>query len=86
MKKIKPVIRGRAWVGTYDDGELGFCMPRHISRYPQNLDELQKDILKGTNTDWYPSDFYRVEVTIRLVRDKNGKPIVKRNPFAPREA
>lgn len=75
--KIIKEFTGRSWMGTYDDGELGFCVSNFMGHYSQGLSEDQRKMLEGKG--WFPSDLYRVEVTVRLVTNKNGGLITKRN-------
>ena len=62
---------GRAWSGIYHDGTLGFCMPDYVSQYPQNLTSYQIESLLDKSKNWGSSDFYRVEVSVRLVLNGN---------------
>lgn len=68
---------GRSWMGTYDDGTLGFCASNFLSEHPAGLSSDQRDMLAGKS--WYPSDLYRVEVSVRLVLNKRGQLLVKKN-------
>lgn len=66
-------VSGLAWSGVYNDGTLGWRIPSYVSKYPSSLcgeqiDELEEDI-----------DFYRVRITVELVPDSRGNPIVKKH-------
>lgn len=79
-EQLTTVVGGLAWCGIYQDRELGFVGPHFVSHYPNSLDEEQRKVLTKGNRTYYPSDMYRVRVSIEPVLNKNGRFIVKRNP------
>jgi len=77
MTMIPKVIKGKAWCGLYDDGELGWHMPKFLS--PGSSTLLTADQLEDIRRDtFYRSDFYRVEITVRPICDKRGRPIIRK--------
>lgn len=75
MKKVV----GRGWCGLWNDGTLGFLMPRHIANnQDQPLGEDQQSSLSESSRTVAHSDFYRVKVTVEVIKNKHGKPIVRR--------
>lgn len=78
---MKRVV-GYGWCGQWNDGSLGFLMPRHIDNGKRNSQPLsmeQRASLSGKSDDVAASDFYKVKVTIEVVKNKRGKPIVRRS-------
>lgn len=74
---------GYGWCGTWaDDNSLGFLMSPHIGNGKRNAEPLsaeQRESLAATpNSRFASSDFYKVKVTIEIVKNKRGKPIVRR--------
>lgn len=75
MKKVV----GYGWCGVWNEGGLGFLMPRFISHgQGEPLSTEQRESLSGTSQDVATSDFYRVKVTLEAVKDKRGRPVVRR--------
>lgn len=79
MKKVV----GYGWCGEWSDGGgLGFLMPPHIANGKRNSEPLsaqQRESLSGKSRNYATSDFYRVKVTLEVMRDKRGRPIVRRS-------
>lgn len=75
-------IIGYGWCGVWCDGTLGFLMSRHTAHGKRNAKPLsaeQLESLSGKSQNIAASDFYRVKVTVELVKNKRGKPIVRRS-------
>lgn len=79
MSKVRKTS-GLAWCGVWKDGELGFLAPKFVSAYPSGLSTEQEEMMALKNGQYYPSDLYRVRITIEPVRNKKGRYIVRRNP------
>jgi len=74
---------GYGWCGQWasPEGQLGFLMSRHIASGKRNAEPLsaeQRESLSGKSKNFATSDFYKVKVTIEIVKNKRGKPIVRR--------
>jgi hypothetical protein len=70
-------ITGIGWSGLYADGTPGFLISEMISdgEKAQNFTDGQMEALEGK---FFPSDMYRVKITIEVLKNKNGKYITKR--------
>lgn len=82
--KLKPKrkkISGLGWSGLYYDGDLGWCLSSFVEHGKSaSLTEDQERVLRARDDygQWAPGDMYRVKITVSLVTDKKGRPIVKR--------
>jgi hypothetical protein len=74
---------GYGYVGAWQDGTLGWCLPLHLDT--SSRDKPPRWLRKSPNKcaphpDWSnigePS--YLCEITIKLILDKRGRPIVRR--------
>lgn len=74
----KKGFKTRAWIGMYRDGSLGWQCPEYLRPGDSEMSRTQREILKGTARDYAKSDFYRVEITVKPLRDKRGREIVRR--------
>jgi len=70
----KDHVVGLAWCGRFNDGSLGWAMPAHVTGYGEPIRSSVDD------RDWVHAGdaFYRVRVTVELVTDKRGRPIIRR--------
>lgn len=63
--------RGRAWLGVWSDGTLGWVAPEHLAddttRTPYKRGYVRPN-----------REFYLCEITWKPVRDKRGRLIVRR--------
>lgn len=70
MKKRKnnDVATGRGWVGRLIGGEIGWMMPDHLTPYGEPpTDRIATD-----------ETLERCEITVRVLKDKCGRPIRRR--------
>ena len=77
---MKRVV-GYGWCGQWHDGSLGFLMSTHIANGKRNAEPLsaeQRESLSGVSRTYATSDFYKVRVTVEIVKNKRGKAIVRR--------
>lgn len=80
-KKIdvpKPITRAFGWCGTWNDGRLGWFSPPYL--YQENGKRRSPSAPSYYKTFYKQGDdrFYLVEVTMKPVLAKNGRPIVRR--------
>ncbi len=83
MLKLKPkrtVVKGIGWTGLYGDGDLGWCLSPFVEHGEVTpLSEDQREVLRvHESTRWAKGDMYRVEITVKLVTNNQGKFIVRR--------
>ena len=76
--KNKDKVAGKAWVGTYRTGQIGWCLPFSISSGRGEV--LGGDQIRcATN---YRSDegriFYRCRITVERLRDSRGRYITRK--------
>lgn len=77
--KVPAKVRGFAYVGTWRDGELGWCGARHLSndktpKYPHSPSQSWED-------NAHPGDrAFLCEVIVRPLRDALGRPITVVKP------
>ena len=78
----EPVVtKGRIWVGQFigKAGHLGWLMPLSLNpNGGESLSTEQKEALSGNSRKYATGMvFYRAEVTLKPVLNKNGKYIVR---------
>lgn len=79
-------VTGLGWVGLYYDGSLGWLLSDFVcAGSPARLTNDQRKALAGSPeyAGGQPSDFYCVEITMRPLKDKRGRYIVKRGKRTP---
>lgn len=78
MKPLR-TVKGRVWVGLWQNGDLGFCLPPFAAhKEGEPLSQVQQEVVRGRSRTWASSDMYRVEITLRPVKDRRGRYIVRR--------
>ena len=76
MKDVRPKEKksvGYGFVGVWQDGKLGWYMPRHLAGHSRKNCEPPADgeTQKGTTA-------YLCKITVELVKAKNGRLITRR--------
>lgn len=67
-------VKAKGWCGLWSDGTLGWRVSPYLSDgYPATLRDSSRSL-----PEVGPNEYYRVEITVRLVRDKKGRPIKRR--------
>jgi len=66
-------IKAVGWTGLWDDGSPGWFTSEHLA-------DGESSSLRVTNPNTAGERFYRCEVTVRLLLDAKGRPIVRRVP------
>lgn len=84
MLKLKPkrtVVKGIGWTGLYSDGDPGWCLSTFLEPDGESsLSGDQREVLRidESHKMWAKGDMYRVEITLKLLKNKKGKFITKR--------
>lgn len=74
MRKSKSMTKttGRGWVGRWRDGGIGWVMPAHLTG--RGIDRPSTDLRYVSDED----TFILCEITVKMVKNKNGKPITRK--------
>lgn len=72
-KKSTTTTRGFGFVGRWNDGRLGWSMPHVLSGNPRRFPDSPE-----AERSWARhAPHYLCEITVRLIKDKRGRPIVR---------
>lgn len=73
-KRSRDIVSNLAWSGRFNDGAIGWRVPRYVTGFPATLDESVDGLPEHIFGD---RKFYRVRVTVEVVRDSLGRPITR---------
>lgn len=80
-KRLKPQKRQAfAFVGLWHDGTPGWMMPEYLdgNRHSPSRSYKHSELAKSHPESYWDDPLVLVKVTLEVVRDKNGRPIMRR--------
>lgn len=73
-KRSRDIVSNLAWSGRFSSGLIGWRLPRYVTGFPAGLDESVDGLPEYLRDG---QKFYRVRVTVEVVRDSLGRPITR---------
>lgn len=84
LKEKSNKVKAYGFVGAWRDGTLGWLMPEHIYGWGEKVSRKFPDRPAKTFLN-EPQRLVLCEITVKVVKNKKGKPIVRYGGNKPRD-